>query len=306
MGTTNEPERAPALRRFWEGWRREILRGLVLFVMVLGVGLAVHRAFFSGRKAFLSRFGPDIDIDLGGPRQAGDTFHWQGKVSPSQWLYLRSTLGAITVTGGTGDQVEVTAVKSWRRSDPQTVHVVAVRKNGSVTICALWETAGESCGPQGEYQQHGLRGNDVAVEFTVRVPRGVKVDAHTVNGAVQMEGVDAPVAAATVNGGIDVSTARGPVSAATVNGHVDVAMRAFAGPGDVGLVTVNGAVSLALPANVDADVDASTVAGSIQTEFPLTVSGRFAGRRLEGKLGAGGRRVHITTVHGSINLTKIP
>ena len=43
--------------------------------------------------------------------------------------------------------------------------------------------------------------------------------------------------------------------------------------------------------------------GAIETDYPLVVTGKL-GKHLQGKLGAGGRKVRITTVNGSINLRK--
>jgi DUF4097 and DUF4098 domain-containing protein YvlB len=51
-------------------------------------------------------------------------------------------------------------------------------------------------------------------------------------------------------------------------------------------------------------VEAKTVNGSITTDYPLTVNGRFAGRNVNGTLGRGGRKVHLETVNGSIKMKK--
>lgn len=44
--------------------------------------------------------------------------------------------------------------------------------------------------------------------------------------------------------------------------------------------------------------------GSLHTDFPLTVSGRFDARHLHATLGAGGREIRLRTVNGSIDLRK--
>ena len=47
-----------------------------------------------------------------------------------------------------------------------------------------------------------------------------------------------------------------------------------------------------------------TVNGDIETEFPLTVSGRVGMRRIRGTVGQGGRTLELETVNGSIRLRK--
>jgi len=46
------------------------------------------------------------------------------------------------------------------------------------------------------------------------------------------------------------------------------------------------------------------VNGSIETDFPLTVTGRLGPRRVTGTIGNGGRRLALETVNGSIRLRK--
>jgi hypothetical protein len=79
-------------------------------------------------------------------------------------------------------------------------------------------------------------------------------------------------------------------------------MHALSGPGDVKVTTVHGDAQVDLPSGVDAVVDGHTVAGDITSEFPLTVSGKFASHSLTGTLGKGGRQIHITTVTGDVDV----
>ena len=88
--------------------------------------------------------------------------------------------------------------------------------------------------------------------------------------------------ASTVNGGVDVTTRNGPVEASTVNGSIDVRMSALRGDGDMRFHTVNGDVSVETPAELDARVSLSTLHGSITTDYPVQLSGRFGPRRASG------------------------
>ena len=138
--------------------------------------------------------------------------------------------------------------------------------------------------------------NNTRVDFTVRVPTGVNLIAKTVNGDVSSDRIGGNVHASTVNGDIDVAAA-GYVKATTVNGGIEASLGSGDWPGDLDFSTVNGSVDLTLPAGVG-------VNGSFDTDFPLTVQGRFGPKQVSGTIGSGGRDLSISTVNGSIRLRR--
>jgi len=64
------------------------------------------------------------------------------------------------------------------------------------------------------------------------------------------------------------------------------------------------APAVEVPADLNADIEAGTVNGGIETDFPITVRGRFMNRRMSGRVGSGGRTLEMETVNGSIRLRK--
>jgi hypothetical protein len=82
-------------------------------------------------------------------------------------------------------------------------------------------------------------------------------------------------------------------------------MHGFVDPGDVAVTTVNGDAVVVLPESVDAVVEGHTVAGDIASDYPLTVSGKFASHSIAGTLGKGGRTIKLTTVTGDVALRRI-
>jgi len=124
-----------------------------------------------------------------------------------------------------------------------------------------------------------------------------------VNGDVEAEGLGDTVRAYRVNGGIRLSTKRF-AEAVTVNGSIYASMGRADWTDGVDFHTVNGGITLELPASFSAEVRASTVNGDIETDFPLTVTGRFGPRHLRGTVGTGGRDLDLNTVNGSIRLRK--
>jgi hypothetical protein len=241
---------------------------------------------------------------------AGDSYDWSGKIPQDSWIQIYNLNGRIDVVAADGDQVEVHAVKRYKKGNAQDVRFQMSRDGENVIICALWSERA-SCDEDGAHyrgssddDEDHVDHSDVEVVFTVRLPRGVNVKASTVNGGVDVRGATSRVDASTVNGQIDAVSTSGPVSATTVNGNIDVEMKSLAGAGDMKFKTVNGSVRVTAPANLGADVSMSTVMGNVSSDFPLTLEGRISPRRIRASINGGGPNLTMSTVNGSVELRK--
>lgn len=238
------------------------------------------------------------------PASAED-FHWQGKVAAGRAIEIKGINGGIEARAASGSEVVVTATKRGRSRDTELVRIEMVDHEGGVTICAVYpprrSDKPNECRP-GEGSGSNSH-NETEVEFLVQVPKGVHFVGRTVNGGIEAEGMPDDAFAYTVNGGVKV-TAGGEARAETVNGSIRASMGRADGRGPLSFKTVNGGITVELPASVAADVHAETVNGGIETDFPLTVKGKWVGRRVDGQIGGGGRRLELETVNGSITLRK--
>ena len=237
---------------------------------------------------------------------AAQDFTWAGAVPQGRAIEIKGVNGDVRAEPSGSNQVEVVAVKSSRRDDPATVRIQVVPHDGGVTICAVYPSRDAArpneCLP-GDGGRNNLQNNDVNVRFTVRVPAGVTFIGKTVNGDVEATRLNGDVVSTTVNGSVTFSTTGGG-RASTVNGSI----RGDIGRADwsdtLSMSTVNGSITLTLPATLNTDVRASTVNGDITADFPITVQGRVSRRRLEGTIGGGGRVLALETVNGSITLKR--
>jgi hypothetical protein len=237
-----------------------------------------------------------------------NTFTLRGVAAPGHSVKIRNLNGPIRVVASNGNEVEVTAVRSYRGFFPQRVHFVSSTTDDAMIICAVWGdgecTADEYRSSTGAWDRlFGLR-SAVNVRFTVAVPRGVLVDVRTTNGSLHVEGSEAPVTAGTVNGSIRVATASGPVNATTVNGSIAASVDELEGDGPMELTTVNGSVTAELPQDLDATIEMGTVNGRVEADYPLTVQGAASPKRLRGTVGSGGREIKLTTVNGRIEVRR--
>jgi hypothetical protein len=291
------------LRQFWLGWRKEIVRGGLTFSAVIVGGLVVMRAVGGFARDFDFRdFASNFEERRGG-REWTEAFRWVGTVAPNRWIWIRNTNGPIIVEQSDGDSIIIEADKSAQHSDPELVEIRTVERDGALTVCAMWPAAHSECGSEGQYRLKDVHKNDVAVRFRVFLPKGARLDASTVNGPVSVAGAPAALALRTVNGRI-AATATGPITANTVNGGIHAVLRDLSGTEPVVLKTVNGTITAELPSRFDADLEASTVSGRVTTELPIQIVGRVSPRQVKARIGAGGRRVALNTVNGSITITE--
>ncbi|MBI1795473.1 MAG: DUF4097 family beta strand repeat protein [Candidatus Eisenbacteria bacterium] len=237
-----------------------------------------------------------------------EDFAWSGRIAAGRTIEIKGVNGGIVAEPARGSEVEVTAVKHWRKSRPEDVRIEVVPHDGGVTICTVYPTpAGEPenrC-ESGDGGHMSTRDNDVSVDYRVRVPAGVRLIARTVNGAISARDLGGDAEAATVNGDVRVAT-RGVAAATTVNGSIDVEMgRAIDEPTE--FTTVNGGITLSMPADLAANLQASTLNGSIASDYELNQVRGSTGRpgrrhRLSGTIGRGGPALTVTTVNGDIRL----
>lgn len=248
-------------------------------------------------------------------------FHWSGQIQRGKAIEIKGVNGSVRAEFTPGNQVEVTAVKTARRGDVNSVSVQVVPEDGNVTVCAVYPTpdrsarrsssrSGQNAEPNecrpGSAGHMDVDDNDVRVDFTVKVPAGVKFFGKTVNGNINATALRADSAVETVNGQITLETT-GTGSAVTVNGSIDASMGASTWNEPLEFRTVNGSITLRLPKTVSANVHARMMNGSFESDFPLMVKS-FGGRnsRVDGTIGKEGHDLDVHTVNGRIRLQSVP
>jgi hypothetical protein len=233
-------------------------------------------------------------------------FQWRGQLTSGQTVEVKGINGDIRAVPSSTTDVEVTATKSARRSNPAGVRIEVLPHPGGVTICAVYpDVPGREpnrC-ESGSNSHSQTRDNDTTVRFDAHIPVGVKFVGRTVNGGVEADSLNGDAEGYTVNGSVKLSTT-GLALASTVNGSLNLSMGRADWPNGAKFSTVNGGITLRLPSYLAAQLNASTVNGDISSDFPITVTGQVSRRRLTGTIGNGGPELTLSTVNGGINLLK--
>lgn len=146
-------------------------------------------------------------------------------------------------------------------------------------------------------------GDDIRIDYVLKVPPTVDLSVTTVNGRINTRGVEGETKATTVNGSIDVETAgTQELKISTVNGRVKAKFtREFSG---AKFSSVNGGVEATLPANASFEVNLSQVNGDFEASFPLSIHSNPGSRRVSGAVNGGAHELKITTVNGDVELMR--
>jgi hypothetical protein len=152
-----------------------------------------------------------------------------------------------------------------------------------------------------------------------------RLELRTGDGSIRATDIGGEMVFATGDGSVTIDNAEGDVDVDTGDGSVSVAgklglvklhtgdgsitFRAEPGTtmtGDWSMTTSDGGVSVYLPSDFGAQLDAHTGDGAIRNELDVATEtpgdSERARRTLKGKLGAGGRTLRIRTGDGSVRL----
>jgi Toastrack DUF4097 len=255
----------------------------------------------------------------------GSNFDWSDQIAKGAWFRVVSPNGAITVTRGTGDKVEVHAEKVLRGGKDSDVGFLVVKEGGDIALCAVYDDDDDcSIDGRGRYSRShdwGSWRHQPKINITVRLPEGVNiragsgngdvsvsgagetvastgngkvrvsaaggsVDASSGNGVISVDGAQGPVTASTGNGDVTVATTLGPVTASSGNGDIEVSMDRLTSDRDMTFSTGNGRVTITVPADFAADVETDTGNGSFESDFPIQMHGRISPSHIRGTIGS--------------------
>lgn len=204
---------------------------------------------------------------------------------------IRNVSGSVTIETWDKPQAQVTIIKRGSDQERGAAQVYFKKdKDG------LWlRTA---------YPRGGNNKSDVV--YQIKLPRELgNVDLNNVNGAIKLSDITAAITAQTVNGLVDLANVAGVSKAKSVNGSIKAVLKG-AGSGSMEFENVNGNIDVQIMGDLDADLDAASVRGTItiDDQYGVQVQKQMVGQKASGPIGAGGPPLNIKTVNGSINLAK--
>jgi hypothetical protein len=150
-----------------------------------------------------------------------------------------------------------------------------------------------------------------------------QIDLHTNDGSISVDTLKGDIRLRTGDGSIEARDLDGKVEADSGDGHIRIvgrfdALSVKTGDGSVdtrvlpgskmatswSVRTGDGSVDIVLPADFQANIEATTGDGHISLGIPVTVEGTFSKSEIRGKMNGGGQPLTIHTGDGSIRLSK--
>jgi DUF4097 and DUF4098 domain-containing protein YvlB len=226
-----------------------------------------------------------------------EEFHQTYPLSANGRVELSNINGAVHITAWDRNEVKVDATKrAWSKKRLEEAKIQIDAKPNSISIRTEYPDHNNTFWNDGHHDQ------PASVEYTLTVPRNARLDSiDLVNGNLDVQGVGGEVKLSCVNGKLAVHNLGGRADLSTVNGKLEANVDRLQSP--LEMSSVNASVLLTLPSDAKADLEASTVNGSISDDFGLPVTKhQWVGRDLRGELGGGGPPVHVSNVNGRIEI----
>jgi hypothetical protein len=202
--------------------------------------------------------------------------------------------GGIQVQGGSRGDILVRAKVVATASSQERAREIAA----AVRVDAAPDKISAD-GPRGLERNEGW-----SVSYRLEVPRQSSMSLRSTNGGISIHDVEGRIDFRTVNGGVTLSRLAGEVKGRTSNGGltVDLDGQTWRG-GGLDVETSNGGVRLSIPEHYSAHLDAGTINGGFNIDFPISVQGRID-REVSADIGGGGPLIRVRTNNGGIRVTK--
>jgi hypothetical protein len=190
-------------------------------------------------------------------------------------LEVRAINGSISVEAYDGSDVMMTVAESITAESQDALQiakrdvVLDTADNTSVIHAIVRAPHQGVCGDtHGNTENPTHSGYSVRFDFTIRVPRSVRLQLCTINeGNVLVSGTSGDFDISSINGRITMNGVSGSGNATTINGPVTASFTS-APKRSSKFKTINGTVALSLPDDLSAELHMKTFNGHLLTDFP--------------------------------------
>jgi DUF4097 and DUF4098 domain-containing protein YvlB len=208
-----------------------------------------------------------------GPRET-ETIDRTVPLPANGTLRLKTFSGRVRITGGSGDQVVIHAVRRATRDRLQDIKLEITATGSAVDVDANHRVV--------------ERRNDNVVEtdFEIQVPARARLDIKTFS---------APVTVIGVNGSQHIDG---------FSSDVTIESNEFGDGNDIDIKTFSGDVRLRLPSSARGSIDFDTFSGRFESDMPVTLN-TSSRRNFRGQLNGGGSGdFRLKTFSGDVRILR--
>jgi DUF4097 and DUF4098 domain-containing protein YvlB len=204
-------------------------------------------------------------------------------------LNVNSMNGGIEVIGQDRNDISLEARVSARAGSQSEaasmLHEISIQTGATV----------EAHGP------HTSGNHNWSVGYKLLVPRHLAANFHTMNGGLELSGINGNIRGETTNGGVHIQDLGGDVNVSTTNGGIKANLEGTTWQG-TGLTasTTNGGVHVQLPSNYSAHLVANTTNGGTALNVPNANQDGVHRHSIDTNLGSGGPTLSFETTNGGV------
>jgi DUF4097 and DUF4098 domain-containing protein YvlB len=249
-------------------------RFTTLFAVLLALALSEVGFASAGAHRVEGQRNRDYDDDRDqGPRET-ETVDRTVALPSGGTVRLKTFSGRVKITGTSGDQVVIHAVRRASRERLNDIKLEVTTTGSTVEIDA----------------NHRLveRRNDnvVDTDFDIQLPARARLDIKTFS---------APVTIVGVNGSQNIDG---------FSSDITIESREFGEGNDIDINTFSGDVRLQLPANARGNIDFNSFSGRFESDLPVTMNSSSR-RNFRGSLNGGGSGdFRLKTFSGDVRILK--
>jgi hypothetical protein len=214
-------------------------------------------------------------------------------------LVLNGFNGSIQLEGVAGQTASLQLVKKARGRDDEAatelLREIQIQESGDAEAY--------------RYVMTSTAPSRTQVDVRGQVPAGTNLRIELQNGSVELSGITGPISVQLQNGSVRIDEAAGNVQAVTQTGTVDVGFQRVPPNANATLRATNGNVTLTVPADAAARIEAETRVGNIQVGQGLRFTNQSlrpegVGNTFVGRLGTGNAAITLSTQTGNIRIER--
>jgi DUF4097 and DUF4098 domain-containing protein YvlB len=217
-------------------------------------------------------------------------------------LDLKNFSGRVNITGGSGNDVVIKAVRTARRDRLDRIKLTIETSGSTVTVNANDRTGQPRARNRGGDNEDN--NNVVRTDFDITVPASARLNIDVFSSDVTVRGVTGRQVLHTFSGDIDASDVRGAIEAETFSGTIEIDATASGKTPEISAETFSGSLRIRLAGDAAGRVEFDSFSGSLDSDLPISMrtSGR---RRVIGELpGGAGRTIRLETFSGSARIIR--
>ena len=254
------------------------------------------------------------------------------KFSGKPSIRVETDDGNVEITTGPANEATLKLSTTSYKIGPNDVHVQESQTGNNLTLIIK--------SPHGHWGWFNVTNHTIKIQL--QVPSECDLDIHSGDGNVTSQAVTGNIKIDTGDGNINAQGLHGDIRLHSGDGHIegsnfDGKLNVDTGDGHITITgrfdslylktgdgsiqasasngskiaspwnirSGDGSITLRIPDNFSADLDAHTGDGHINLDFPVSVSGALSESRVRGKLNGGGGELEINSGDGSIHIQKL-